>query len=104
MGETVFERLWQSGHFFFQDCSTLIKEEGEETEAAILAVSVEPTSQFLQVVTGVIIAEEYQALRSVVKSLGGGWGFHFAGKDLSLCSRMVCLVYSFQESPGSSMI
>lgn len=69
VGESLLQRLRQSGHFVFQDCSTIVKEQGKEIEATVLAVSMEATSHFLQVTTREVISKEDQGLGGVVESL-----------------------------------
>lgn len=70
MGKCFLQKLRQSGHFAFQDRSTVVKEKRKETEATVLAVFVEATSHLLQVATREVIPEKYQALGDVVKSVG----------------------------------
>lgn len=70
MGKSFLQKLRQPGHFVFQDCSTLVKEKCKETEATVLAVSVEETSRLLRVATREVIPKKYQTLGAVVKSLG----------------------------------
>lgn len=82
MGKLSAQNLRQSGHLVFQDCSAIVQEKCKQTEAAILAVSVEATSHMLHVTTREVVPKNYQAMGAMVKSLAGGRGLH-------LCDSMI---------------